>query len=150
MQAFLPLPGASAAACIGAGLIGVMLLAGLDGSGMVRVPLVALSMHSAILMLAAAPMVEEFAFRGAVHEGFAALLRRRSRPDAPAFISGSNLATSLVFAACHLPYQPAPLACAIVLPSLVLGRVREATGRVWPCVLLHAWFNACFLAWFGR
>lgn len=98
-----------------------------------------------ILTLLVAPILEELAFRGALQDLCRAILARLNLGDTGP-ISVSNLATSLAFAACHLHDQPVAVAWAMVLPSLLLGRLREVSNSVWACVLLHAWFNLCFLA----
>jgi membrane protease YdiL (CAAX protease family) len=102
-----------------------------------------------LLSLVVAPVLEELAFRGAVQDACAIALRRFGSPDGVA-VSGANVMTSIAFCACHLPHHSIGLACAILLPSLLLGRIREATGAFRPCILMHAWFNACFLALFAR
>lgn len=142
-------PGAPMALLIGSGPLGVLALAWLHAGGVLHLPPLNPSVGGAFVMLCVAPLVEEFAFRGALMDGFAAL-QRRLRLAPAHLVSWPNLASGVVFAACHLPYQPAPLACAMLLPSLLLGHVREATGSIRTCVLLHAWFNACFLLWFAR
>jgi membrane protease YdiL (CAAX protease family) len=98
-----------------------------------------------ILTMLVAPVVEELAFRGAV-QGFCRATLARLHVRDTGLVSLSNLLTSVAFAACHLREQPAEVAWAIVLPSLLLGRLREVSNSVWACVLMHAWFNLCFLA----
>lgn len=59
-------------------------------------------------------------------------------------IGSANLQTSLAFAAAHLWTQPAGLWPGYFAISLLLGTVRERTGSVAPCIVLHAAFN---VAW---
>ncbi|QQC67972.1 JDVT-CTERM system glutamic-type intramembrane protease [Paraburkholderia ginsengisoli] len=100
--------------------------------------------HSAIwsllLSLVIAPVLEELAFReflqGILNE------TRLGRKHACG-VTGANLATSLFFAACHIPSQGARLACLIVFPSLMLGRMKEFFPAMLPVIGLHAWYNAC-------
>jgi membrane protease YdiL (CAAX protease family) len=106
-------------------------------------------LHVALLTILVAPVLEELAFRGALLDLLQAMLRRFGMADAGP-VTRANVITSIAFAACHLPYQPAPVAVAILLPSLLLGRMREVTGSVLPCVALHAWFNAWYVAVFAR
>jgi membrane protease YdiL (CAAX protease family) len=103
------------------------------------------SLNAMLLMLLVAPVLEELAFRGALLDLAQSLLRRFGVADAGP-VTCANLITSVLFAACHLPYQSVALSISVLLPSLLLGRVRELTASVLPCVLLHAWFNAWFLA----
>lgn len=116
----------------------------LGHGGLVPAP-AAPSLAAAVPLLLLAPVLEELAFRGALQDLVGALLRPLGLAGGGP-VTRANLLTSLAFAACHLPYQPLPVCLAIVLPSLLLGRVREATGRLLPCVLLHAWFNACYFS----
>jgi hypothetical protein len=120
----------------------------LQAGGALQVPPVAASWQVLLLAVVVAPVLEEFAFRGAVHDACCAVLPRWGGSAGP--VSWANVITSIAFCACHLPYRSVGLACAVFLPSLLLGRVRETTGALMPCVFLHAWFNACFLAVFAR
>jgi membrane protease YdiL (CAAX protease family) len=105
----------------------------------------AASLQAMLLMVLVAPVLEELAFRGALLDLAQSLLRRFGVEDA-GLVTRANLITSVLFAACHLPYQSVALSIGVLLPSLLLGRVRELTGSVLPCIMLHAWFNAWFLA----
>jgi membrane protease YdiL (CAAX protease family) len=141
-------PHALVTMALAAGPVGAASLWLMQGGGALQVRAPG-SWQILLLALVVAPILEELAFRGAVQDACAASLRRfGARNVGP--ISGANAVTSIAFCACHLPYQSAALSCAIVLPSLLLGRIREATGAVTPCILVHAWFNACFLALFTR
>lgn len=133
---------ALAAAC---GPLGAGLLLALAARGVLPVPAFAWTWQAVLLALVAAPALEELAFRGSVQDAAAAVLRRRGWRDASP-LTLANVLTSLAFAACHLATQPAALAAAIFLPSLVFGRLRERWGSLWPPVLMHAWYNACLLA----
>ncbi|NYE24873.1 JDVT-CTERM system glutamic-type intramembrane protease MrtJ [Pigmentiphaga litoralis] len=117
-----------------------------EGGGPGRPP--PISLQAAILMIVAAPVLEELAFRGAVTDLVHALLKRLAMADTST-LTRTNVITSLAFAACHLPYQPIGMAAAVLLPSLLLGKVREVTGSVVPCMVIHAWFNACYLMVMG-
>jgi len=78
------------------------------------------------------PFAEEVFFRGAL---FTPLLR-----SGPAFVA--NWTTSIGFALAHQePRNWAPL----LLVALVLGRLRQQAGSIWPGVGLHAAFNATTL-----
>ena len=95
-----------------------------------------------VTFLLLAPVLEEIVFRGGVQEMLdrTALGRR-----ALGGVTLGNAATSALFAAAHLLSAPPWLAAAVLLPSLVLGRVKQLTSSLVPVVLLHAWFNACYL-----
>lgn len=132
-----------------AGPLGVAALWVFGWSGVIAVPSVPASWHAAFLLLVAAPVLEELAFRGALQDICRSTISALRLQD-PAPLTRSNLITSIVFAACHLPHQNAMFAACLLLPSLLLGRVREVTGSILPCMLLHAWFNACFMMVFIR
>jgi membrane protease YdiL (CAAX protease family) len=89
------------------------------------------------------PCLEECCFRGGVQPWLAA---RRIGRGRLAGCSATNLMTSLLFVAAHVPGQPLAWAAATLLPSLLLGALRERYGRVAPAAVLHIWFNAG-LAW---
>jgi membrane protease YdiL (CAAX protease family) len=105
---------------------------------------------TALIALVAAPVVEELAFRGFIqdfaHQWFG---RLQLNKVGVCGLTCANMATSVLFAACHIPYQAPHLAALVMLPSLMLGKLKELTGLVFPCVLMHAWFNACYLACLG-
>lgn len=96
------------------------------------------------VLLLLAPLLEETVFRRGVH----AWALRRWGSGVPrwwAWPSRVNLAVALLFAAAHLLRLPPSLALAVVLPALVIGKVYEMTGRLWPCVAAHAAFNLCWV-----
>jgi membrane protease YdiL (CAAX protease family) len=97
-----------------------------------------------VVVLSLASVAEEIVFRGALQPGLA---RAFARHDAIApWLSASNVATSIVFAAAHLWRHP-PLAALAVLPvSLLYGLARERSGRLWPAALLHVYFNLLLYA----
>ena len=83
-------------------------------------------------------IAEEIVFRGVV---LPALLRRAALRKKRFSVTGANALTSLLFAALHAWRHPLAVALAIFPVSLVLGRAREKSGRVWPAALLHVYFN---------
>lgn len=85
---------------------------------------------------------EEIVFRGAVQPAIA----RYTQRGAAAWITPANALTSLLFAALHLWLHPIIVAVLIFPVSLVYGRARELSGRVWPAALLHLLFNAFLYA----
>lgn len=91
-------------------------------------------------LLLAAPFWEEMLFRGVLHRrllGFGWGVRSQVG------LSAANWLASCCFVLAHLPFQ-GWRAVAVLLPSLILGLQFEGTGRLFPCILLHAWFN---LSW---
>ena len=80
----------------------------------------------------AAPVVEELVFRGAVQQLAQPLGKRQA-----------ICLQAVLFALQHA--GPAGMAYALVC-GLVLGALRERTGRVWPGVLLHTLNNLLVFA----
>ncbi len=59
--------------------------------------------------------------------------------------SAANLFTSLAFVAAHAWAQPLALLPGYFVASILLGRVKEVSGRIEAAVLLHIYFNALTL-----
>lgn len=89
----------------------------------------------ALWWLGGAPLAEELVFRA----GLQTLLARRIGAVA------AVLASSLLFAAAHVALSPSPVAALTFLPSLALGAVYAASGRLRDAVALHALFNALWM-----
>ncbi len=81
------------------------------------------------------PVLEELAFRGLI-QGLAMKWIR----SAFWLVSGANVLTSLLFATAHAGHLGV-LSIAMFPVSLILGWVRETTRRIWPCVILHSFYN---------
>jgi membrane protease YdiL (CAAX protease family) len=94
--------------------------------------------HGAGIFLVVAlvvPFVEELFFRGAL---FGALLGDRARGRA----FGTCAVTALCFVAAHLdPRLWLPLS----IVAVALSHLRYLSGSLWPCLALHASFNALTL-----
>lgn len=92
--------------------------------------------------LLGSPWLEEWIYRRAVQAPVAQALT----PQPPAAHNTTraghvaNGVAALVFVAVHWPAQGVA-ALAWVVPGWLLGELFRQTQRVWPCVLLHAWFN---------
>lgn len=92
-------------------------------------------------LLLAAPFWEEALFRRGLQYRLLAYLWT----EQPLLgLSRANWLTSFCFAAVHIPWQGAA-SVAILIPSLALGWLFERTNLLFPCVLLHAWFNLSWL-----
>lgn len=121
-----------------------------------------------------APIQEEFLFRGLLQGGAERLQRLREArltsgpsedslpiaavgtPAEPEIIAGANVSawswwpvflSSGVFAVMHLGQGLAPIALFVM--SLGLGYLYRQTGRLWPCIVVHALLNAFSLIGFG-
>ncbi len=85
-----------------------------------------------VLAVVIAPLSEEFIFRGLLYQG----LRRANG------VGWSILWSSLLFAVVHPPVG----APAVFVLAAVNAWVMERTGRITPCILIHAGYNA-FIIW---
>ena len=93
------------------------------------------------VLLLWAPWLEEIVFRRGLQQG----LQDRLGPGPVAAGAAMGL-TAIAFTAAHLLFNPAPWAAWTLLPALALGGLYRATGRVGPCVALHALFNLIWIA----
>ncbi len=90
------------------------------------------------------PVLEELGFRGGLQT---LLLRRTGKAWGP--LTLANAATSLAFAAAHIPAQGVGWAIFILPPALVFGLLRERSGGVAAPIVLHVVYNAGFLLLVG-
>lgn len=92
-------------------------------------------------LLLAAPLWEELFFRRVLQE------RLRLHHWGCIRLLGISLAawlTALFFVLAHLPFQETH-SLLLLLPALAVGRLFDRAGQVLPCILLHSWFNLCWL-----
>lgn len=104
-----------------------------------------------IWALALAPLLEELAFRPLLQRGLQDRLpawlglapaRKSLRANAGHI---ANALVALAFVAAHAPQQHWN-ALWWALPSLAIGEVWRLRQKLWPCVLIHIWFNLCLAA----
>lgn len=110
--------------------------------------LVPADIPSWLWILLAAPLLEELAFRPLLQRGLqqrlATWLATRQWPiNAPGHLA--NALVGLAFVGAHGPQQGWSALWWIV-PSLAIGESWRRQQRLWPCVFMHAWFNACLVA----
>ncbi|MFY9294172.1 MAG: CPBP family intramembrane glutamic endopeptidase [Methylorubrum rhodinum] len=91
-----------------------------------------------------APVAEELLLRGEIYARASAFL-------GPA---ATIVATALIFCLAHVGLETGPKSAnALARPltllplALTLGWLRWRTGRLWPCMLLHAWSNLALLVY---
>jgi uncharacterized protein len=89
------------------------------------------------------PLLEELLFRGAIQGRLETMPWGRRRLVG---LSVANGVTTILFALAHLVYHVPLWAAGVIAPSLVFGHFRERYGRVYPAILLHAFYNGCYLA----
>lgn len=104
------------------------------------------TLQTAAMVVLIYPILEELAFRGFLQSWLVekAFFARHCF----AGISIANLLVSVVFAAAHLFNQPPLWAASVFVPSLVFGYFRDRYNLVWPCIILHCWYNAGFVFFF--
>ncbi len=94
---------------------------------------VLLAVLTGIFVVVIAPFVEEFFFRGFLYQGL------RNSWGVPLAVLGSAVVFSLI----HLtPDKWVPLG----ILGVMLALLREKTGSLWPCIMLHALNNAIAFA----
>lgn len=93
-------------------------------------------------MLLLSPVVEEWLCRGVLQ---GELLRRAWGNIQHLGISRANAVTSVVFVLLHGIYHPWHWALAVIVPSLVLGHLRERYASLWLPIVLHSLFNLTYL-----
>lgn len=101
------------------------------------------SWDAAAWAFALAPLLEEYVFRSLLQCGLQQRLPATWRAGHLA-----NLLTAGVFVAAHYPAH-GWRAAAWLVPALALGELWRRTGKLWPSVLMHSWFNLS-LAGMGR
>jgi CAAX protease family protein len=84
-----------------------------------------------IALVVAAPLFEEFFFRGFLFAGF-----RESRLGVP----GTIILTSFLWAIIHTQYDAYNLTIIFIL-GLLFGLARQRTGSIYPTLVLHALIN---------
>lgn len=98
-------------------------------------PPAALAWFAYVLVLA--PVAEELLMRGAVF----ARARQLLSPARTIVVTG------LFFALAHLTPAGFARPLSLIPLALVLGWVRWRSGRLWPCILLHAWSNLAMVTY---
>ena len=99
--------------------------------------------------LLGSPLLEELVYRAGLQRPANAYLRA-ARPGWTERRAGlwANALATACFVLVHAPAHGVT-ALGWAVPAWVLGELFRQTGRVWPCVGLHAWFNAS-LWWASR
>jgi membrane protease YdiL (CAAX protease family) len=131
------------AAAVLAGPVGSWLLQLAPNVAGLSMPRPGLAWTALLGSILVAPVLEELVFRGGVQEALDRTSWGRRRPVTG--LSVGNLATSLIFAAAHLLVVVPWLAAGVFFPSLVFGRLKQLYPSLLPAMLVHAWYNACFL-----
>ena len=89
------------------------------------------------------PVLEEILFRGVVQ---GALFNKAWGSKQFLGLSAANWLTSFLFVSAHLFFQPWMWAISVLIPSLVYGFFRDKYASIYPCIILHSFFNGGFVA----
>lgn len=135
-------------------LAGLFLLApvglwGLVTAGWLALPAALPGPGQLAILLIAAPIIEEFVFRGNLQPWTANWLGERLTDRLDGKLKAqlaAILVTSLVFAALHWLASGAGASGWVLLPSLALGWLQVKTHNWKLCALLHSGFNAVWCA----
>ena len=99
-----------------------------------------------LMLCVIGPALEEVVFRGYFFE----LIQRRQLSvwlDRLIIrVSVANLVTTFAFVLMHVFFRGIESGLMVVVPSLILGRIKEVYGGVWFCIIVHAFWN---LGWFS-
>ena len=87
------------------------------------------------------PILEEIVFRGVVQDF---LSRKSALTQNFIGLSLANAATSILFALSHLLNQEPLWALLTFFPSLVFGYFKDRHQSLFPCILLHIFYNLGF------
>ena len=113
--------------------------------------LVPTDISSWIWMFGVGPLLEELAFRPLLQRGIQERIPAWldstgvMKPFASSADHMANFIVGLAFVAAHVPQQGWSAVWWIV-PSLAIGEIWRRRRKLWPCVLMHAWFNASLTA----
>jgi membrane protease YdiL (CAAX protease family) len=96
-----------------------------------------------LVMVTWQPLIEELLFRGIVQ---GQLQLKPAFRNKIGIISVANLMTSLLFVLAHLANHSPAWAMAVAIPSMIFGHFRDRHHTLLPCILLHSFYNFCYLA----
>ena len=101
-----------------------------------------------LVMLIAAPIVEELVFRGQLQPRLTAYFAGNVATPLRAHVAAIGI-TSVAFAAVHWLASPTSASWWVALPSLGLGVLQAKTVKWQLCALLHSFFNLvwCIAVW---
>jgi membrane protease YdiL (CAAX protease family) len=91
---------------------------------------------AASFFLVAAPIQEEFVFRGLLQTALA-----RGTAETGWGVHYPVIAVALLFGAVHMAVGPVTAVCAAGL-GLIAGELRRSSGSLLPAILVHSLFNA--------
>jgi membrane protease YdiL (CAAX protease family) len=104
-------------------------------------------LSSAFLSIAVLyPALEELVFRGYLQ---GQLCQQSWGQQGWGSLSVANGLTSLLFVAGHCWSHPPLWAAAVLVPSFIFGYCRDRYTSVYPCMVLHAFYNAGYFGLTG-
>jgi membrane protease YdiL (CAAX protease family) len=102
--------------------------------------------HAFLVLVVWYPVLEEGLFRGYLQ---GQLSQQSWGQQHWRGITAANGCTSLLFVLGHFWSHPPLWAAAVLLPSLVFGYFRDRHTSVYPCMVLHAFYNAGYFGLTG-
>ena len=88
------------------------------------------------------PVIEEVLFRGVIQ---GQLIKNNWAQLNYYGFSLANAITSLLFMSVHLVNHSVFWAISVILPSLVFGYFKDRHRHIYPGLILHSTYNACYL-----
>ena len=99
-----------------------------------------------LLLAAIFPVLEEFVFRGWLQETFSRITKGAMFVYA---LSVSNILTSVIFGFSHMFFHSAFWSCFVAVPSLIFGYFKERHNNLFPCIILHIFYNSGYYLLFN-
>ena len=117
-------------------------------AGLVTLPATLPATGQLLVLLIAAPIIEELVFRGHLQPQLTTFFARKTDEGLMAHAAAIGV-TSLIFAALHWFASPTASSWWVALPSLALGTLQARSGKWQFCAVLHSAFNAvwCLTIW---
>jgi membrane protease YdiL (CAAX protease family) len=94
----------------------------------------------------ASPVLEEYVFRGFLYEAVDARWPQAWPAGGRLPISSANAVTTFLFVIAHMIARDPVIAALVLLPSLYLGIVRQQSGGIGYCILIHSIWN---IGWYS-
>ena len=92
-----------------------------------------------------APIIEEYVFRGMVMDAVGRRWSWRWPANVGVSISLANLIATLLFVCLHYLMRDPLTALLVAFPSLYLGILREQSGSLLICIVIHSFWNFCWV-----
>ena len=102
-----------------------------------------------LMFCLAAPVIEEFFFRDMLYNWIQTVRSYDIRIRGVLIFTFANLATTAAFSVVHMLTRDIVTGLLVIVPSLYLGFIRQRARNVGPCILVHAFWNYGWFAFFS-